>query len=75
MASSALLRARSTLPAARTIARQRWVSSSAPAAATHTDSNVETAGDRIPAASKPLMKEFKIYRWVRKLFRVVESFV
>lgn len=67
--AAALLRpARSALPAAqRTVAARsgRWVSSSAPKAyATHTESSVDTAGDRIPAAAKPLMKEFKIYRWV-----------
>jgi hypothetical protein len=43
----------------------RWVSHSAPVSyATHTDSDAPSAGDRLPAAAKPLMKEFKIYRWV-----------
>lgn len=70
MSAAALLRARPALPAARSIARARWVSNSAPAAyATHTDSNAESAGDRVPASSKPLLKEFKIYRWVNTLFR------
>src|ERR1700733_4936408 len=65
MSASAILRARSTLQVGKKVGTARWVSSTAPKAyATHAESALDSAGDRVPAASKPLMKEFKIYRWV-----------
>jgi len=60
-----ILRVRSTLQVGKRVASARWVSSTAPKAyATHAESALDSAGDRVLAASKPLMKEFKIYRWV-----------